>query len=126
MKTLDDIHRQLAAGEFEFSRHAFKRAIERNISDAEIQQAGAQARLIEDYPDDEALRSKLRGILRNSPKPLPSFAKATEGSPRLHPRSELRGIRRRRINMRPAACCSDSPSPVARCIFRLPMSILIC
>ena len=52
---------------------------------------------------------KLRGILRNSPtrrpeplggvpKPLPSFAKATEGSPRLHPRSKLRGIRRRRIN----------------------------
>ena len=54
---------------------------------------------------------KLRGILRNSPKPLPSFAKATEGSPRLHPRSgllrrsshfgyegrKLRGIRRRRI-----------------------------
>ena len=65
---------------------------------------------------------KLRGILRNSPtrrpeplggvpKPLPSFAKATEDSPRLaysaeaaasaakagHPRSELRGIRRRRI-----------------------------
>jgi hypothetical protein len=65
---------------------------------------------------------KLRGILRNSPtrrpeplggvpKPLPSFAKATEGSLRLaysaeaaasaakagHPRNELRGIRRRRI-----------------------------
>ena len=46
---------------------------------------------------DEAPRSKLRGILRNSPKPLPSFAKATEGSPRLHPRSKLRGIQRRRI-----------------------------
>jgi len=36
---------------------------------------------------------KLRDILRNSPKPLPSFAKATKGSPRLHPRSKLRGIR---------------------------------
>jgi len=33
---------------------------------------------------NEAPRSKLRGILRNSPKPLPSFAKAPEGSPRLH------------------------------------------
>ena len=41
---------------------------------------------------------KLRGILRNFQKPLPSFAKAMEGSPRLHPRSTLRGIRRRRIN----------------------------
>jgi hypothetical protein len=50
-------------------------------------------------PHDEAPRSKLRGSLRNSPKPLPSFAKATEGSPRLHPRSKLRGIRRRRIKL---------------------------
>ena len=63
---------------------------------------------------NEAPRSLLRGILRNSPKPLPSLptppkqslrlrrpgAKATEGSPRLHPRSKLRGIRRRRIKLR--------------------------
>ena len=53
MNTLDDIHRRLSAGEFEFSRHAFKRAIERNISDAEIREAGTQARIIEDYPDDK-------------------------------------------------------------------------
>ena len=59
MKTLDDIRRQLAAGEFEFSRQAFKRAIERNISDAEIQQAGAQAGIIEDYPDDKYAPSSL-------------------------------------------------------------------
>ena len=63
MNTLDDIRRQLAAGEFEFSRHAFKRAIERNISDAEIQQAGAHASIIEDYPDDKyAPRSLLLGF----------------------------------------------------------------
>ena len=59
MKTLDDIRRQLTAGEFEFSRHAFKRAIERNISDAEIQQAGAHASIIEDYPDDKYAPSSL-------------------------------------------------------------------
>ena len=59
MKTLDDIRRQLAAGEFEFSRHAFKRAIERNVSDAEIQQAGARANIIEDYPDDKYAPSSL-------------------------------------------------------------------
>jgi Domain of unknown function (DUF4258) len=59
MKTLDDIRRQLAGGEFEFSRHAFKRAIERNISDTEIQHAGAQARIIEDYPDDKYAPSSL-------------------------------------------------------------------
>ena len=71
---------------------------------------------------NEAPRNKLRGILRNYPtrrpeplggvpKPLSSFVKATEGSPRLvysaeaaasaaksgHPRSTLRGIRRRRM-----------------------------
>ena len=63
---------------------------------------------------------KLRGILRNSQKPLPSFAKATEGSPRLHPRCgllrrssrvgcegrELRGIRRRRINLPYSRLCA--------------------
>ena len=40
-------------GEFEFSRHALKRVVERNISDQEIRQAGAQATVIEDYPDDK-------------------------------------------------------------------------
>lgn len=59
MKTLDDIRRQLAAGEFEFSRHAFKRAIERNISEGEIRQAGAQASIIEDYPDGKYAPSSL-------------------------------------------------------------------
>jgi hypothetical protein len=59
MKTLDDIRRQLAAGEFEFSRHAFKRAIERSISESEIQQAGAQANIIENYPDDKYAPSSL-------------------------------------------------------------------
>ena len=59
MKTLNDIRRQLAAGEFEFSRHAFKRAIERNISDTEIQQAGVRANIIEDYPDDKYAPSSL-------------------------------------------------------------------
>jgi hypothetical protein len=64
---------------------------------------------------NEASRSKLRAILQNSPRPRPSFAptsskatvssrsfseggKATEGSPRHHPRSKLRGIRRKRVS----------------------------
>jgi len=33
MKTLAQIRRQLAAGRFDFSRHAFKRAVERNIGE---------------------------------------------------------------------------------------------
>lgn len=53
MKTIDDIQRQLSRGEFEFSRHAFKRAVERNISDVEIMQVGEQAKIIEVYPDDK-------------------------------------------------------------------------
>jgi hypothetical protein len=59
MKTLDDIRRLLSTGEFEFSRHAFKRTVERDISDVEIQQAGAQVRIIEDYPEDKYAPSSL-------------------------------------------------------------------
>lgn len=53
MKTFETLRRQLAAGEFEFSRHAFKRAVERSITDGEIRQAGAEARVIEQYFDDK-------------------------------------------------------------------------
>jgi hypothetical protein len=53
MKTLEEIKRQLQAGEFEFTRHAFKRAIERNISEAEIKAASDTMEVIEDYPDDK-------------------------------------------------------------------------
>jgi len=70
MKTLEDIRRQLSAGEFEFSRHAFKRAIERNISDTEIRQAGVQARIIEDYPDDKYAPSSLLLGFAETGRPL--------------------------------------------------------
>ena len=53
MKTLDEIRGQLAAGQFEFSRHAFKRAVERDISEGEIREAGKSSIIIEDYPDDK-------------------------------------------------------------------------
>lgn len=53
MKSLETIRRQLLEGEFEFSRHAFRRAVERNINEVEIRQAGARAEIIEDYPDDK-------------------------------------------------------------------------
>jgi len=59
MKTLDQIRKQLSGGEFEFSRHAFKRVVERNIADQEIREAGAQASVIEDYPDDKYSHSCL-------------------------------------------------------------------
>jgi hypothetical protein len=53
MKTLEEIKRQLQAGKFEFTRHAFKRAIERNISELEIKAASVTMEVIEDYPDDK-------------------------------------------------------------------------
>ncbi len=47
MKGIEEICRQLALGEFEFSRHAFKRTVERNISDVEIQEAGNGGKITE-------------------------------------------------------------------------------
>jgi hypothetical protein len=54
-----DVQKDLTAGRFEFSRHAFKRAVERNISEQEIRQAGGRAETIEDYPDDKYAPSAL-------------------------------------------------------------------
>jgi hypothetical protein len=53
MQTLSQIRRQLSQGQFEFSRHAFKRAVERDVSDQEIIQAGKDVRIIEEYPEDK-------------------------------------------------------------------------
>ena len=50
---IEDIRFRLNAGHFEFSRHAFKRVVERNISEAEIRELGGAAEIIEDYPDDK-------------------------------------------------------------------------
>jgi len=70
MKTLTKICRQLASGEFEFSRHAFRRAVERNISEAEIRQAGTRAILVEDYPDDKYSPSCLLLGFTQAERPL--------------------------------------------------------
>jgi hypothetical protein len=59
MKTLLQIQQQLAAGEFEFSRHAFRRVVERNIREQDIREAGARAEVIENYPDDKYSPSAL-------------------------------------------------------------------
>jgi len=53
MKTFEQICHQIIAGEFEFSLHALRRSVERNISEAEIRQMAEQAQLVEDYPDDK-------------------------------------------------------------------------
>lgn len=48
-----DIRSKLSAGRFEFSRHAFRRVVERNITEEEIRQAGGLSEMIEDYPQDK-------------------------------------------------------------------------
>ncbi len=50
---VDDIGRRLVAGQFEFSRHAFRRAVERDIGEDEIRQSGNHIEIIEDYPLDK-------------------------------------------------------------------------
>src|SRR6188472_2202839 len=59
MQTLEQIRGRLGTGNFEFSRHAFRRAVERNISEDEIHQAGKSARIVEDYPEDKYTASCL-------------------------------------------------------------------
>ena len=70
MKTLLQIQQQLAAGEFEFSRHSFRRAIERNISEQEIRDAGAKAEVIENYPEDKYSPSALLPGFTAAGRPL--------------------------------------------------------
>ena len=53
MKTLEQVRRQLQDGEFDFSQHAFRRAVERNVSEQEIRDAGASAVIVEEYPEDK-------------------------------------------------------------------------
>ncbi|MCY4508436.1 MAG: DUF4258 domain-containing protein [Acidobacteria bacterium] len=53
MKTTARIRTQLSVGEFDFSRHAFRRVVERNISELEIREAGSDAEVIEQYPRDK-------------------------------------------------------------------------
>ena len=70
MKTLSEIQRQLASGEYEFSRHAFRRVVERNISEQEIREAGAKAEVIESYPQDKYSPSALLLGFTTAGRPL--------------------------------------------------------
>jgi hypothetical protein len=70
MKTLAQIQQQLVAGQFDFSRHAFKRAVERNISEQEIRTAGAGAEIIEEYPEDKYSPSVLLLGFTSAGRPL--------------------------------------------------------
>jgi len=60
----------LIKGEFEFSRHAFRRAVERNISEREIREASENVRRIEDYPEDKYSPSCLLLCFTKAKRPL--------------------------------------------------------
>ncbi len=53
MKTLARVRGHLLAGEFDYSQHAFRRAVERDISEQEIREAGAGVVIVEEYPEDK-------------------------------------------------------------------------
>jgi len=70
MITLDEIRQRLVAGTFEFSRHAFKRVVERDISERDIRKAGRHASMIENYPDDKYAPSCLLLGFTDAGRPL--------------------------------------------------------
>ena len=59
MQSLEAIRAALVAGLFDFTEHAVERAVERNISATEIQEAGPRVITIEEYPDDKYGPSRL-------------------------------------------------------------------
>jgi hypothetical protein len=50
---ISEIREKIAAGKFEFSRHAVDQSILRRISVRELREAMVMAELIEDYPNDK-------------------------------------------------------------------------
>jgi hypothetical protein len=69
-QTLAEIKQKLSLGQFEFSHHAFKRAVERNISELEIKEVGQNVRIIENYPDDKYAPSCLLLGFTKAGRPL--------------------------------------------------------
>ena len=50
---IEDIRRKIVVGQFEYSKHAADQSILRRITVKEMQEAIANAEIIEDYPDDK-------------------------------------------------------------------------
>ncbi|MBP6003843.1 MAG: DUF4258 domain-containing protein [Pyrinomonadaceae bacterium] len=50
---IDEIREKIAAGSFEFSKHAVDQSILRGISVQELRDAIQSGEIIEDYPDDK-------------------------------------------------------------------------
>jgi hypothetical protein len=50
---IEGIREKVAAGQFEFSKHAVDQSIVRRVTAQEIREAVAAGEVIEDYPDDK-------------------------------------------------------------------------
>jgi len=50
---IEQIRAKIAAGQFEFSKHAVDQSIIRHIGVQELREAVAQGEIIEDYPEDK-------------------------------------------------------------------------
>ena len=70
MKTIDEVRQQFSEGSFDFSQHAFKRAVERNISDEDLREAGSAAEVLESYPGDKYAPSVLLLGFTSTGRPL--------------------------------------------------------
>lgn len=70
MTLTEGIQAKVAAGEFEFSRHAVDQTLRRHIAVQEIREAVAVSEMIEDYPDDKYGPSCLLLGFTQSGRPL--------------------------------------------------------
>ena len=70
MRDLQQVRIQLSEGGFEFSHHALRRVVERNISGQEIRQAGLRAIIIEEYLADKYSPSCLLLGFTHAGRPL--------------------------------------------------------
>lgn len=53
VKSLGEVRRQLSDAEIDLTLHAARCLLQREISELEIRQAGSNAAIIEEYPDDK-------------------------------------------------------------------------
>ena len=70
MRTIEEVRLDLRSGNYDLSRHAFIRIGERDIGELEIREAGAEAVIIEDYPDDKYAPNCLLLGFTSSGRPL--------------------------------------------------------
>ena len=70
VKSLDDVRRQLSNGEFDLTLHVTRRIVQREINELEIRQAGGEAFIIEEYPDDKYSPSCLMLGFSTNGRPL--------------------------------------------------------